>query len=101
MPVARAQHEIDSREFSDWCAFLRMEDDPDDVRLARFGMVQARLAGHKRVTADMFMPRKLRSGSDQQTAKAIKARVMCWAKAHNQKLKQAEKRKNKRRRRGD
>lgn len=69
--VKRAQEEIDSREFSEWWAFLRLEQDPDDVRTARICAVQARLAGNRDAKEDDFLPQK--RGGQQQSEREIAA----------------------------
>jgi hypothetical protein len=75
--VKRAQKEIDSREFSDWWAYLRLEQDPDDVRTARICAVLAQLAGNKDVKEDDFLPRKRasRQQSEREIAAGLKARL--------------------------
>lgn len=78
MSVARAQQEIDSREFSEWAAFLQIEHDPDDVRSARQCLVAARCAGNKNAKIEHFLPKLWRP---PQTGAEMKAAFKAYSKS--------------------
>jgi len=93
MSVRRAQAEINSREFSDWHAFRRMEDDPDDIRAARICQQIALLGGNKRARLADFMPARSRP---RQTGRQIKAAMRAFGGAHNRRMRAAAAKKRRR-----
>jgi len=80
MSVARAQQEIDSREFSEWAAYLQMEHDPDDIRAARQCLVAAKCAGNKNAKIEHFLPKLW---APPQTGAEMKAAFRAYSKSVN------------------
>jgi hypothetical protein len=80
MSVARAQQEIDSREFSEWAAFLQMEHDPDDIRAARQCLIAAKVAGNKGAKIEHFLPKLW---APPQTGAEMKAAFRAYSKSVN------------------
>ena len=90
MSVARAQREIDSREFSEWGAFLAMEHDPADVRSARQCLVAALLAGNKSAKIEQFLPKLWKP---PQTGAEMKAAFKAWSQSVNAQRQRKQKQK--------
>jgi len=88
MSVARAQQEIDSREFSEWAAYLQMEHDPDDIRAARQCLVAAKCAGNKSAKIEHFLPKLWRP---PQTGAEMKAAFKSYSKSVNAVMRRKQK----------
>lgn len=88
MSVARAQQEIDSREFSEWAAYLQMEHDPDDIRAARQCLVAAKCAGNKNAKIEHFLPKLWRP---PQTGAEMKAAFKSYSKSVNAVMRRKQK----------
>lgn len=97
MSVRRAQREIDSQEFAEWCAWRRIRHDPDDIRTARICWTIARVGGNDKATIEDFLPKRVRP----MTGREIKLRFSAFAKAHEAREQAREDRRRRRAARGN
>ena len=99
MSVARAQREINSKEFAEWIAYERIEPgDPirSDWRSAMIAWVISQTMATKKTKMEIkdFMPKFGENlPEDKKDWRSIKQKMLSWAEINNQRNRVKEKKK--------